>query len=254
MMSMIRLKTAPAPFTPSWYKAGKGPVFLIRAGDVAEREMFEAELAGEHDAGRVMESELNGAFEAGLAFLLADAPEQLAELQALLAEERGVAEHNGEVLIRAIGLPLTDRPAFLEQESRQLPDDQRQALDEVRRLVHKHWPDYRALIAQQARRMAMLPLEAFRRFCVGWEGLKHPCEVGPDDLVTTAAVGRVPQNDMKAAGIHAYGLLYGASSEETRKNSSAPERSGSVRKTSRSGAASKRAGRSKASAGRKTRA
>jgi hypothetical protein len=250
---MIYLKTTPKPFTPPWYKAGVGPVFMIRAGDVAEREMFEAELTGEHDAGRVLEYEVNGAFEAGVAFLLADAPGQLAELQAMLAAEKEVEAHNADLPRRSFDVAEAERQAFLEKETRRLPDNQRQDLEEIRRLVAKYWPDYRALMAQQARRIAMLPLEAFRRFCVGWEGLKQPFQAGPDGLVTLEAAGGVAQNDMKSAGLHAYRLLYGAVTEEGRKNSSAPAKSGSAHKTSPSGAGStKKGGRSRARAGSRT--
>ncbi|HEV7658832.1 MAG TPA: hypothetical protein VGO55_03200 [Allosphingosinicella sp.] len=226
---------------------------MIRAGDVAEREMFEAELTGEHDAGRVLEYEVKGAFEAGVAFLLADAPDQLAELEAMLAAEKEIEASNSDLLRRVFEIREEDRPAFLEKETRRLPDNQRQDLEEIRRLVAKYWPDYRSLMAQQARRVAMLPLEAFRRFCVGWEGLKQPFQAGPDGLVTLEAAGGVAQNDMKSAGLHAYRLLYGAVTEEGRKNSSAPAKSGSARKTSPSGAKStKKAGRSRVSAGSKT--
>jgi hypothetical protein len=251
---MIALKTDARPFTPPWYKSGKGPVFMIRAGDVAEREMFEAELAGEHDAARVLDIEIELALESGISFLLADAPEQLEELRAMLAEEKELASANATVLERAIGLPPEERQAFIEKESRKLPDDRRQTLDEARRLIHKHWPDYRALIAQQARRQALLPLEAFRRFCTGWERLKQPYQAGPDGLVTLDAVKGVSPSDMKAAGLHAYRLLYGASTPETRKNSLAPAKSERTPRTSRSGAGStKRGGKSRASAGGRTR-
>lgn len=247
---MICLKTTPKPFTPPWYGTGAGPVFMIRAGDVAEREMFEAELTGEHDAGRVLEYEVNGAFEAGVAFLLANAPDQLAELQAMLVTEKEVETHNADLLRRSFDVAEAERQAFLEKETRRLPDSQRQDLEEIRRLVAKYWPDYRALMAQQARRIAMLPLEAFRRFCVGWEGLKQPFQAGPDGLVTLEAAGGVAQNDMKSAGLHAYRLLYGAVTEDGRKNSFAPAKSGSARKTSPLGAGStKKAGRSRARAG-----
>ena len=54
---MISLSTsAPVRWSPPWREGAAGaPVYLIRAGSVIEREMLEAELAGEHRAGKVFD-------------------------------------------------------------------------------------------------------------------------------------------------------------------------------------------------------
>lgn len=246
---MIYITTDAQPYTPPWYRKGSGPLFLIRAGDVGERELFEAELAGEYDAGRVLDMDLEAAFEEGIETLLADAPQQLEGLRALLAAERDIRDHNQQVLTEALGKPVADQAAFIKEQCRQLPPGERQGLEEARRLMHQHWPDYRALVARQARRQSLLPLVAFRRFCAGWERLKQPFEAGPDGMPTLAAIRGIPQNDMKAAGLEAYRRLYAASAPETRKNLSAPAKSANARRTSRSGAGSKKGGRSRGSAG-----
>lgn len=216
---MIATSTKPQPFTPPWYKKGdRAPVFMIRAGNVEEREEFEAFMAGEYDAARVYAFELDQALERGIEALLANAPEQLEELRALLATEREIGEHNNDVLIRALGIPEKKRGAFVAKESRALTDADRQGLEEVRSLVHKHWPDYRALVLRKERRQRLAPLAAFRKFCTSWEGLDVPFAAGIDGLVTLEAAREVPVNDMKAAGLHAYQLLYAAASGEAEKN------------------------------------
>lgn len=230
---MIRLTTQPRPFTAPWHKNGEGPVFMIRAGGVSERELFEADLAGEYNAGPVLSFEMAAAFSAGIETLLADAPDQLAALRELRAAAAEVAEHNAEVANRAEALPEEERPAFIEQEGRKLSDVDRQGLEEAERIVRDHWPDYAALHRRRARRQALVPLLAFRQFCSGWTGLKAECEIGPDGLVTEASAGAVPAMDMKAAGYHAYTLLYATGDEG---NSARPSPSVRGRRTSTSDA------------------
>lgn len=247
---MIFLHTKPAPFTPPWYKDG-GPVYMIRAGTAVDRELLEAELSGRYDAGRVFDFELAAAFNAAIDHLLADSPEQLAELRALLGAEAEVAEANAAALDAAAALPEEEQEAYLKANLASLSDNDRQTLAETRALVAKYWPEYAALTARQARRNNMVPLLAFGYFCGDWSGLDHPFEKGMDGLVSMKAIGNVPPLDMKAAGLHAYRLLYAG--EDVAKNSDAPSRSANGRATSPSGAASERkAGKSRASPGGKT--
>jgi hypothetical protein len=221
---MIRLTTQPRPYTAPWHKDGKGPVFMIHAGGVTDREMFEADLAGEYNAGPVTSFEMDAAFSEGLAVLLADSPAQLAELHELRAAEREIVEHNNEVANRAQSLPEPDRADFVKLESRELPAADRQALEEADRIVRDHWPDYAALHRRRARRHAMVPLLAFRQFCSGWTGLKSECDIGPDGLVTEASAKAVPAMDMKAAGYHAYTLLYAVEDEGNSARPSSSEK------------------------------
>ncbi len=257
-MSMIQLKTTPVSFTPTWYLPAKVPAFMIRPGDVVEREMFEAEMSGQYDAARVMRYEISAAFLEGINFLLADAPEQLEALLQIDSNAREIESHNGEVFLKALGVPDDERAAYMVKEQRSLPPEELQTLEEAERVLKQHWPSYRALVAQQERRQALVPLVAFRRFCVGWQGVTKDGVAtafarGMDGLVTLDALQGVPQNDMKAAGLFAYQLLYASTEERSRKNSSAPSNAGEGRKTSHSGGASKKAGRSRASGGRRTR-
>lgn len=251
---MIFLKKASAPFTPKWYPPGEGPIFMIRAGDLAERQMLEAELEGQHDAGRVYRLDIEAAFDAGCERLLADAPEELAALQELLAQEREIEKHNSDLFVQALGVAEADRVAFIAESSRHLPDGDRQQLAEVRRLIREHWPDYRALLAQQARREALVPLLCFKRFCTGWEGVDLDFAAGVDGQVTDDSARAVRANDLQAAGLHAYGLLYAADVKATEKNSSARSKSVARRRRSTSGASSRKAGSSQAKGGSRTRA
>jgi hypothetical protein len=250
---MIYLKSQPQPFTPSWYAAkGGGPVYMMRPGDVVEREMFEAELSGQYNAGAVARYELTAAFQEGTAHLLADSPEQLEEVQQLDALAREIETHNASVYVESMGLPPDEQAAFIVKQQRQLSATERQALEAIEAVLREHWPDFRALIARQERRNAAAPLLAFRQFCKGWEGLETPFAAGLDGLVTADALLGVPQNDMKAAGWHAYKMLYATREERALKNSSAPSNAAAAPVTSSSGAASEKAGTSRASAGRKT--
>ena len=251
---MIHLKNTPVPFTPPWYKKGEGSTFMIRPGDVIEREMFEAEMSGQYDAARVMRYEINAAFRDGVSHLLSDSPEHLEALLEIDARAREIETFNAGVFVEALGVPEDQRAAFIENKQQTLPASDRQTLEEAERVLKQHWPDYRALVAQEERRRAMVPLTAFRRFCVGWEGPEVPFSTGPDDLVTAEAIQGLGQNDMKSAGLYAYQLLYATTEERSRKNSSAPSNVVDAPTTSPSGAASKKAGTSRASGGPRTRA
>lgn len=209
---MIPTSTTPVRFVPQFFDADDptAPAFYLRAGSVIERDMLEAELAGEYRAGQVYGPEYATAFAEGVTVLMADDPGR-DTLLALAAAEKALAP------------------------GQRLASDEEQLLKRARELVTEHWPDYRALIAQANRRHQILPLVAFRRFCTGWENIEEalPFATGPDRLVTLAAAGSIPSLLMKLAGLHAFGMLYAGGQA---KNSEAPSKSGEAPPTSTSGA------------------
>lgn len=218
----------PHRFTPPWHKPAEGeaapdaPVYLIRAGNVIERGLLEAELAGEYRAGPVYDFELLAAFAEGVTALLDDAGE--AEQLVSLAEADA-----------------------LKQE---IAGEERSALADARNLLAEHWPNYRALTARLARRNQLAGVLAFRRFCVGWENVEAEFARGVDGLVTMDAIGALDPLDLKVAGLFAFDLLYAGGQE---KNSSRPSKSDAAPRTSPSAAPSREGGKSPAKGGRKTR-
>jgi len=216
--------TKEVPFTPSWHEGTENaPVYLLRVGTVAERAALEAELAGDYRCGSVYNFDLVAAFIEGVNHLLADNPGR--EELVTLAE----GERSGETLAPA------DKARLIT----------------AREIVAEHWPPYAVLAARHERRSAIAPLVTFRRFCIGWQNVEGAFEKGLDGLVTLAAMADLPDLDIRAAGSHAYALLYAGSQAG---NLPAPSKSDDGRKTSISGARSPAVGKSVASATRKTRA
>lgn len=186
-MSSIALSTTAVRYVPAPLfdtTDPEAPAFYLRPGDPIERELFEAELAGDYRAGRVFQTDLHRAFCDGVSTLMADDPGR-DTLLALAAAEQGLDE--GETL----------------------QPDERQLLEGARNVLADHWPEYRALLAQANRRHQLLPLVAFRRFCKGWENVEGaaPFALGPDRLVTLEATGSIPRALMKMAGFEAYAML-----------------------------------------------
>lgn len=155
--------------------------FMLRAGDVIERGELEAELT-EFGAGRVYDFQLKEAFEAAVAALLKDTPDDV---------ER----------IREIS-------AMVEEGAEVSPED-RALLDAAIAVVQTAWPAYRALTKQAARRSELIPTLAFQRFCTGWEGKDLPdVRKGMDGLVTLDVMQELPPYLLRAAGMRAYQLLW----------------------------------------------
>ena len=128
--------------TPPWLKAADAPVYLIRSGSIIERAQIEAELAGEHQAGRVYTFELMEAFRSGIVALLGDtedANQILSIAGAELALEKGES----------------------------LPPDEAVTLSEARDELSRHWPPYRAVTSRQARRKEIAPIIALRSLVRG---------------------------------------------------------------------------------------
>lgn len=213
--------TTSHPFTPRWRDAeAAAPVYFLRAPSVIERGQIEAELSGEHGAGRVFEFELISAFRNGLMTLLAGDP----GLDRLIE--------------------LVDR----EGEGEVLAAEDRQALIEARAVLVQHWPEYRELVAQRDRRREIAPIVVFRRLCTGWENVDVPFLRGSDRLIPDGTLMRIDPLELTAAGNFGYGLMYGAADE---RNFPQPSPSDDGPATSPSDT-SRADGTSKAKGGRKT--
>lgn len=201
---MIPLSTTSVRFVPSLFEAAQtdAPVFYLRPGSVIERDMLEAELAGDYRAGSVFRSDIARAFDEGIMTLMANDPGRDTVL-AIAAANRALEEENAEAE-KAKGRELT------LDERQMLPIGERQILAGVRETLSEHWPEYRELVARTNRRRQMLPIVAFRRFCTGWDNLAEarPFAVGPDKLITLAVAGSIPALLMKMAGLEAYRMLY----------------------------------------------
>jgi len=209
--------------TPPWRKDDGAPVFLLRAGSVIDRAMVEAELAGEHQAGRIFAFEFLEAFRQGVTAL-------------------------GSADDAAYLIGLAEAEAALEG-SEALPEGEAKTLAEARVELGKYWPDYRALLAQQARRLEIAPIIALRRFCTGWENVAAPFVRGPDGLLSLDALARLDPLDMRSAGSAAYGLLY---PKDLAGNSPQPSQSDESLPLSTADEPSKKDGKSTGKDGRKT--
>ena len=208
-------------------KSEDGAVFYYRAATVTERELFEAEAAG-YRAGRVFPWDLTNQFFSGLAALLTEDPESV---------DRMAEVHRRSVY----GEDLT-------------PAEQAE-LDEVSNALIQHWPGYRLLIEQSARRDAVMPVLAVRRFVCGWENVVDddgnlvPFTRGLDGMVPEQSLKSITPLTLKSLGMEIYSNLY-ATGEA--KNSEPPSKSGGGQRTSKPRSSAKRAGRSVRTSGTKT--
>lgn len=188
------------------------PVYLLRAGTPVERELLEAQLAGEYGAGTVWPWDIHDALVRGV--------------ETLLPEGEGA---------ELIALIRADFANALEG------DEDKRKLAEVKRLLKLHWPEYRTLCMQMETRSALVPLLAFARFCVGWRNVDAPMARGIDQCLTPVALAAIDSLQLRAAGLKAYDLQYAGSAE---KNSAAPLKSGADPKTSNSPADLEKDGKS----------
>jgi len=174
------------PFTPTWLDAEDDkPVFHLRCGTVLERDGFEGELDGRWRAGVVLQFMIEEAAVAGIEALLPGD-----EGQALIELVR--AEAGGEKLSVADQVKFRRAIAVLEE----------------------HWPDYRLLVEQEARRNRLLPTLAFVQWCDGWENVKDesgevvPYERNPLGKIPEEILRRIPFTQIRAAGLEAYARQY----------------------------------------------
>lgn len=201
---MILTSTAaPHVFVPDWLKGdAKPPKFFLRAGDVLERELVQADLAGEYQAGEVWPYELQEAIVAGLRELAGASAEQLIALAE--AKFAGTMESASE---EAILLDACSKLATV-------------------------WSPYKILLAQQQRRQTLIPTVAFRRYCVGWENVDAVYSRGLDGLVAVEPLSAIDPTVLKVAGWKAWSLQFGGSEE---KNSVSPSKSADAPETSNMG-------------------
>lgn len=227
---MLALSTAhPIRWQAEWdAKTEGGAVFYYRAATVTERELFEAEAVG-FRAGRVFPWDMTAKFFDGLMALLPEDPESV---------DRLVDVHRRS----AFGETLT-------------PAEQAE-LDQVADALIQHWPAYRMLVEQSARRDAVMPVIAVRRFVCGWENLVddegNPVAFsrGLDGMVPEASLKAISPLTLKSLGMEIYNSLY-ATGEA--KNSEPPSKSGGGQRTSKPRSTVKKAGRSGTTSGSKTR-
>jgi len=208
---------AALPFTPSFMVGmPNAPVFMLRAGDVLEREAMERDLAGEYLAPVVWPWALHQAIVDGFAKLGGDSAPELIALQEADFNATGGGEDT-------------------------LSDDDRTILTGALGQLAQHWPPYRLLVAQQERRKSAIPLVAFRRYCCGWENVDTAFAIGIDRQVTAAALAGVDPTLLRVAGWTAYNLQFGGGQE---KNSDALSKSDAAPATSNMGAPSTAGGSS----------
>lgn len=223
---MISTSTSePISHTPPWRSGNDAPVFLLRAGSVRERGALEADLTSE-GGGRVFAYELYEAFKSGISTLLADDPDH-PQLIELAASEMSLGK--GETL----------------------PEDEAALIEGARKVLAEHWPAYRALNLQMARRKELAPILSLSRFCVGWANVGVDFKRGVDGRVSDELLGKLNPLEMLSAGNAAYALLY-PSEADTEGNSPRGSQSGVAPQVSNSDGSSKADGKSKGAAGRKT--
>jgi hypothetical protein len=226
---MIGLSTAqPIRWQAEWdAKEADGAVFYYRAATVTERELFEAEAAG-YRATRVFPWDITNQFFAGLRALLPDDAESV------------------------------DRLADVHRRSvygEELEPTEQAELDQVSDALMQHWPGYRLLIEQAARRDAVMPVLAVRRFVVGWDhvldasGAPVAFTRGLDGMVPETALNHITALTLKSLGMEIYGNLY-ATGEA--KNSAPLLKSGGGQRTSKVRRSATTRGKSAKTSGPKT--
>lgn len=206
--------TALQSWQAPWANDATDPKYYFKPATVEERELFEAEAAA-FRAGRVFPWDLTNAFFDGLRELLPDEPE--------------IVDLFGDIHTRDSDGEAVTAAELVE-------------LHEVTDALTQYWPAYRKLVDQAARREAIMPVLAVRRFLRGWEqvldseGQPAPLKRGLDGRVAEECMQRMDTITIRSLGLNIYNYLYAVSAE---KNSVPPSKSVSVRKTS------SRAGRGK---------
>lgn len=225
---MITTSTAETvDYTPPWFDTPGNsdkspPKFFLRAGSVIERGQMEAELAGKYQSGQVYGYELRAAILGGVQKLLAEDPELDRVLALLEVEAEEIASAGSDDTVEpgdtdgaTEGTP-DKKPG--EGPTSKLSDEERQLLDEVRKVLAEHWPPYRELVEQLERRREIAPIVALRRFCTGWENVTNDKNKAVPftrnrDGVTDAALGQIKRLELMVAGNRAYALQYAAGQE-----------------------------------------
>uniref|UniRef100_UPI0035CC36EA hypothetical protein n=1 Tax=uncultured Sphingomonas sp. TaxID=158754 RepID=UPI0035CC36EA len=225
-MTILTSTTETIPYKAPWREDDPAaPVFHLRQGTVIERGQMEAELAGQHRAGKVYGFALRAAERSGVLSLLSGDPGHGEILSLLDAEQEGDAE------------------GFTETQKR--------LLTETRAILAEHWPEYRDLIMQRERRRVIAPIVALRRFCTNIVGENVAFSKTIDNMVSDATLSALDELEIAMAGNRAFSLQF--PSEDALGNSPPASSPADARATSPSGSASKAVGRSKARSGPRTR-
>lgn len=210
---MIPASAAPQPFTPPWYLDQGGVpradarTYLVRPGTVADRAMFEGEIAGPPwNAGRVFPWDLITCGEQAVSHLL-----------------------DGDYRGQALEAMATWRANVLTPEA--MPEETRQLLAGIE-MALRVWPAYGELRRAEARRTHVLPMLAVRWFLAGWQGVEQPFALGPDGKASEASMAAIPVHDLNAVGWHAYNLMH---ADQHRPLSPPPSTSGGNRRRSARG-------------------
>lgn len=227
---MIGTKTGQVvKFTPAWLRTlDAPPTFHLRVGALTERDLFEAELDGEYDAGKVYAHAIRASVLSGVAALGGDDAPMLTDLV----------------------------NTFYSDSASDMPADEQARMSELLDILQDHWPEYRRLAKQSARRLNLMPTLALQRWCVGWDNMTDtenapvPFTSGPTGRPDDEAMRRLPPLFIMVAGTEAYSLQSGRGEE---KNLPPPSLSAGTRESSPSASRKARAGQSAASSGKKTR-
>ena len=218
---------ATVAFVPPWLRDQPNPpTFDLVVGSLTDRDLFEARLDGEFDAARVYDFHLRAAAIDGA---------------------RALGGDDADALVALISAGFGDEA---------LPDDERATFIEAEKLIRQHWPEYRELVLQNARRQKLQPTLAFLTWCTGWRNVTdvqgQPIEFARDatGAISEAAMRRIPDLLVAVVGAQALAMQYGRGEE---KNSSPPSPSDGTRGNSGSVADGATDGSSAAKRGKKTR-
>ena len=217
------------PYVPPWMRDRKNPpTFQLRTVSTLERDAFEAELEGVHNAGAVYDVVVRDITMAGIRALAG-------------------ADDQGRLT------DLVDQEATLDR-GEELAPEEAALLRGMREVLAQHWPEYRTVQAQISRRNKLLPTLAFMTFCTGWENVTgndgKPLIFATNLLgqIDEDALRKVPHIMLHVTGMEAYAMQYGSGEA---KNSGPPSKSSGVPKTSTSGGGSTKGGKSPAKSGKK---
>jgi hypothetical protein len=195
------------PFTPIWLeKRNPKPVFHFRAGSLADRAQYLADL-DTLSGGEVYPFQFDAAFRDGLAALLPDRDDQPgnADERAALLELMN-ADRSGQVL------DASDEARFAD----------------VWNTIKANWPPMLALERRSVLRAQLIPMYAMLHFCTGLEhitdreGVPVSFETDSFGRISETTILRIDPDELIFAGRFAHNLQFGASAE---KNFASPSKS-----------------------------
>jgi len=217
------------PYVPPWLRDRKNPpTFHLRTASTLERDAFEAELEGVHNAGAVYDVVVREVTMAGV---------------------RALADESDKGHL----IDLLDQEAALDKGEELAPEEVA-LLRGLREVLSLHWPEYRTVQAQISRRNKLLPTLAFMTFCSGWTDVVgndgKPLEFSTNALgqIDEDVLRKVPHIMLHVTGMEAYAMQYGSGEA---KNSGPLSKSSGNPGTSTSGGGSTKGGKSPAKSGKK---